>query len=409
MQRNVEEDIPDRIKSLIMNKHLEKPIKDYTREELVNLSAQAIYGIGTFYAKKLRRKANVKTIAELAHLDITSSSELGIKPKLLEKWTLAASIIKDYVQGTGVLTTRRICIAGLSAAGKSSLIRTLQKQETTPVDRPTLGLSLENLTFLGLRIAVWDLGGQSRFRDMYLSAPGQYLSHTMLLLYVVDSQNATLAVENARYLDELLIKLKYLKEFPKIYLTLHKYDPNLDENSLNSSIDTILGKINPVFVKHGLPRYRVVRTSIYDVEGLVYLFSRIFADVSPLSKILSDSLAFYCESHGIIASYLMTEACFIAAEWTNQLTDKQNEEIFLEIMENIRKEVYESPEKHKSLTFASHSKKFFVTIDRIEFDEIKLFLCSINRSLRTSDDLEMIALRKEIRPWIMNFFSILTG
>jgi GTPase SAR1 family protein len=382
VSRKAEEDVPERIKSLIMSKHLDRAIEDYKREELAALSVQSIYGIGSF---------------------------LGIKPKLLEKWTLAASIVHNFVLGTGVVTTRRICIAGLSAAGKSSLIRTLQKQETTPVELPTFGLSIENLTFLGLKIAVWDLGGQARFRDMYLSAPDQYLSQTMLLLYVVDSQDESLADETAQYLDELLIKLKYLKESPKIYLTLHKYDPSIKESSLNSSIECLLAKVNPVFVKHGFPRYRVLRTSIYDVEGLVYLFSRIFADVSPLSNILSDSLAFYCESHGIMASYLITEAGFIAAEWTTQLTDVQTEEIFLEIMENIRKEVYESTKKHRSLTFASHSNRFFVTIDRIEFDNINLFLCSINQSLRAADDLEMISLHKEIRPWIMNFFSILIG
>ncbi|MFX0174214.1 MAG: ADP-ribosylation factor-like protein [Candidatus Hodarchaeota archaeon] len=408
MSNNVERGIPARIKSLIMTDHLDKPINEYSKEELANLPPKVIYGIGSYYASKLRRNANIGSIADLAKLD--SSSDLGISSKLLEKWTIAASIIISFTLGVEVMSTRRICLAGLSAAGKSSLIRTLQKQETTPVKFPTFGLAIENLTFLGLKIAVWDLGGQVRFRNMYLSDPQQYLSEAMILIYVIDSQNTALADDTAQFLDELLIKLKYLKESPKIYLTLHKYDPNLKKSSLNSSIDIIMNRINPVLSKHGISKYGVLKTSIYDVEGLVYLFSRIFADISPLSKILSDSLAFYCESHDIIASYLITDSGFITAEWTEKLSENQREELFLEIMESIRKEVYESEEKQKSLTFQSHIKELFITLDRMKLiGPENLYLCSISRSLRTSDDQDMITLRKEIQPWIINFFSIISS
>ncbi|MFX0050814.1 MAG: ADP-ribosylation factor-like protein [Candidatus Hermodarchaeota archaeon] len=408
MSNNVERGIPDRIKSLITIDHLDKPFTEYNKEELADLPPKAIYGIGPYYATKLKRQANVKSIADLAKLDL--SSDLGISPKLIEKWTIAASIIINFTLDTKVIVAPRICLAGLSAAGKSSLIQTLQKQETTPVKFPTFGLAVENLTFLGLNIVVWDLGGQVRFRNMYLSNPQQYLSETMILIYVIDSQNTALADDTAQFLDELLIKLRYLKESPKIYLTLHKYDPNLKKSTLNSSIDIILNKIDPILSRHGISKYSVLRTSIYDVEGLVYLFSRIFADVSPLSNILSDSLAFYCESHGIIASYLITDSGFITAEWTEKLSEDQREEIFLEIMESIRKEVYESEEKQKSLTFQSHINELFITLDRIKLiGAINLYFCSISRSLRTSDDLEMITLRKEIQPWIINFFSIISS
>jgi ADP-ribosylation factor-like protein 2 len=410
MSENAERGIPDRIKSLLVDDYLYKPIEEYKREELAGLTPKAIYGIGPYYAAKLKYKADIKSIADLAKIDSTFSRELNISPKLLEKWSLSASIIINFTLGTEVIAARRVCIAGLSAAGKSSLIQTLQKQETTHVDFPTFGLAVENLTFLGLKIAVWDLGGQVRFRNMYLNDPRQYLSETMLLIYVIDSQEEASAEEAAQYLDELLIKFKYLKEAPKIYLTLHKYDPDLNESDLKSSIDVIMKNLTPIFEKHRITKYRILRTSIYDVEGLVYLFSRIFADVSPLSNILSDSLAFYCDSHGIIASYLITEAGFIAAEWTKQLTDdEEKEELFLEIMENIRKEVYESPKEHKSLTFESQTNGLFITIDRIEFNKTKLFFCSISRSLRLAEDQEMITLHKEIQPWIMNFFSIISS
>lgn len=393
-----------------MDNYLEKPINRYNREDLAGVTTKAIIGIGKYYAMKLKRRAKVSTISDLANLDPEISEEIGISRKLLEKWTLSASIIYRFSSSTEIpLSSHRVCIAGLGAVGKSSLIKTLQKQKTTPVNFPTLGASIEHLKFLGLQIAVWDLGGQASFQSLYLDDPRQFLSKTMLLIFVLDSQREERSIEAAQYLNNLLVKFAYLKEKPKIYIVLHKYDPILDKNYLNGSIDKILNDVTPVLNKHGYQdQYQVLKTSIFDVEGLVKLFSRVFADVSPLSTILSDSLAFYSETHGLTASFLLTENCFIAAEWTDQLTNEQRGEIFLEIMEAIRKEVYESDEEHKKLEILSHLGGIFIIIDRLEFDSLMLFLCSISTELKSRDEIQTEKLLVEIRPWIINFFSIIT-
>lgn len=409
MSSNAESEIPDRIRSLIMEKHLEKPIHDYTREEIASLTPKAILGIGKYYAAKLKRKANVKTIEDLATYDFKIAKKIGISPKLLEKWTLSASIIHRFATSSEIpLSSHRVCIAGLGGVGKSSIIKTLQNQKTTAVNFPTLGASVEHLTFLGLKVAVWDLGGQATFHSLYFDAPKQYLSRTMLLIYVFDSQREERSGEASQYLNELLVKFKYLKEKPRVYLVLHKYDPDpfIDQDVLNASVDVILDEASPVLIKHGFTNFRVLRTSIFDVKGLVKFFSRIFTDISPLSEILSDSLAFYSESHGITASFLITEAGFITAEWTVQLSTDQRENLYLEIMEYIRREVYESEEKHERLIMLSQLGGMFIVMDRIEFDSIKLFFCSISDKLKSEDDPETVKLIEEIRPWIMNFFSL---
>ncbi|MHA2246343.1 MAG: ADP-ribosylation factor-like protein, partial [Candidatus Hodarchaeales archaeon] len=306
-----ESKIPDRIKSFIMDVHLEKPFDEYKREEIAEFTTKTIIGIGKYYAAKLKQKAKVETIADLANLDLKIADEIGISQKLLEKWTLSASIIYRFSSSTEIpLSSHRVCIAGLGAVGKSSIVKTLQKQKTTPVDFPTLGASVEHLKFLGLQIAVWDLGGQASFQRLYLDDPTQFLSRTMLLIFVLDIQREERSAEASEYLNNLLVKFKYLKEKPKIYLVLHKYDPILDKKVLDDSTTVILNEITPILINHGYD-YRILKTSIFDVDGLVHLFSRVFADVSPLSEILSDSLAFYSEAHGLTASFLLTEKCFI--------------------------------------------------------------------------------------------------
>jgi GTPase SAR1 family protein len=399
--------IPDRIMSLIMDKNLEKPVIEYKREEIAGLTTKAIIGIGKYYSTKLKRRAGVETIADLANLDLTEA-DLGISHKLLEKWTLSASIIYRFASSTEVpLSSHRVCIAGLGAVGKSSLIKTLQTQKTTPVNFPTLGATVEHLEFIGLKIAIWDLGGQPSFHRLYLDDPKQFLSKTMLLIFVLDTQREERAIEAAQYLNNLLIKFKYLKEKPRVYLVLHKYDPILDKNDLDKSIEVILSEISPVLTKYSYS-FRTLRTSIFNVEELVKMFSRVFADVSPLSKILSDSLAFYSEVHGFSASFLLTERYFIAAEWTDQLTPDQRDNYFLEMMEAIRKEVYESKKEHEKLVILSQIGGTFIIIDRIEFNSIKLFLCSISTEFKEEEGPTTEKFIEEIRPWIINFFSIIS-
>ncbi|MFX1517987.1 MAG: ADP-ribosylation factor-like protein, partial [Promethearchaeota archaeon] len=256
-----------------MDRNLEKPINEYTREEIAGLTITAIIGIGKYYSTKLKQMAGVETIADLANLDF-KEVDLGISQKLLEKWTLSASIIYRYASSTEVpLSSHRVCIAGLGAVGKSSLIKTLQAQKTTSVSFPTLGATVEHLEFIGLKIAIWDLGGQPSFHRLYLDDPKQFLSKTMLLIFVLDTQRDDRAIEAAQYLHNLLIKFKYLKEKPRVYLVLHKYDPILDKNELDKSIEVILSEIHPILTKYEYS-FRTLRTSIFDVEELVKLFSR---------------------------------------------------------------------------------------------------------------------------------------
>ncbi len=391
-----------------MDKHLEKSVNEYKREEIAGFTTRSIIGIGRYYATRLKRKAGVETISDLANLDHELADQIGISQKLLEKWTLSASIISRFATSTEVpLSSHRICIAGLGAVGKSSLIKTLQTQRTSPVAFPTMGASIEHLNFIGLKIAIWDLGGQPSFHRLYLDDPKQFLSKTMLLIFVLDTQREERATEAAQYLSNLLIKFKYLKEKPKIYLVLHKYDPILDKNELDKSIEVILNEISPVLTKYDYS-FRTLRTSIFNVDELVKVFSRVFADVSPLSEILSDSLAFYSESHGFTASFLLTEKCFIAAEWTAQLTADQRDNYFLEIMEAIRREVYESKKRHEKLVILSQIGGTFIIIDRLEFGSIKLFLCSISTEFKAEEGPVTEKFIVEIRPWIINFFSIIT-
>ncbi|MFX0086216.1 MAG: ADP-ribosylation factor-like protein [Candidatus Hodarchaeota archaeon] len=407
MSSSAKFNIPDRIKSLILVNNLEKHIDEYERQELAEIKPNLILGIGKYYSNKLKRKANIETIAGLANFDPRSAKNIGISQKLLEKWTLSASIIYRYALGTELpLSLHRVCIAGLGAAGKTSLIKTLQRQKSTPVRSPTMGAQIESLKFLGLPITIWDLGGQLGFRKLYLDEPHHYLARIILLIFVIDIQNARLD-EAIQYLHDLIIKLKYMKENPKIYLVLHKSDPDIDKNLIDSSSDLILNRFATMLANTGVKSYKVLKTSIYNVENLVQSFSRVFAEISPISEIISDSLAFYSEAHEVRASFIISDNGFITAEWTKRLDDEQRNKLYFEIMEEIRKETYEIDEKRKVISIPSQVEGFHIHINRVEFDSIILFLCLIYTEIQSMHDSKLNELNEEIRPWIKNFFSII--
>jgi hypothetical protein len=151
----------------------------------------------------------------------------------------------------------------------------------------------------------------------------------------------------------------------------------------------------------------VIQTSIYNVENLVKSFSQVFTEISPISEIISDSLAFYSEAHNIQASFIISENGFITAEWTKWLNDEQRNKLYSEIMEEIRKETYERDEKREILSIPSQVEGFHIHINRVEFDSTLLFLCLINTEVQSMYDSKMRELNEEIRPWIKNFFSII--
>lgn len=399
--------VPERISSLLMVDRLEQPLDKYARDEIKDFAPKIIRGIGPHFAAVLKRKASVETIEDLANLD-TTSVEIDVSRKLLEKWNISAAIITKYSKSSEIpISARRVCIAGLAAAGKSSLVLTLKNQESTPVNVPTVGASVENISFLGLEMAIWDLGGQETFRGMYLDSPKQYLSLAHLLIYVVDSQKQELAIESAKYLDDLLVKFNYLKEKPKIYIVMHKFDPKADQGYLQVSSEYILKKIRRTLRKHNKKEHKLIYTSIFNVKGLVKKFARIFADISPVSDILTDSLAYYAEIHGIHACFLLTSNGFIVSEWTERLTRERRDEIFLEVMEEIRKESYETEDKNYHIQSKSQMGGIHILIDRIEFDNVSLFLSSISTDPQSTEKIDRTQMYKEISPWIKNFFSII--
>ena len=224
-----------------------------TEDEIINLVENTLNNDDLSISRDL-----IKSLVDLELKNLISDSEKISEAPLIQNVigqsaaTKSTEIImKDQLEKVPVEEMKKIVMMGLSNAGKTCIYeRVFEGKQPWQLLQSSATKGIEYKKFEVGKMAkpmVWDLGGQVRFRNMYLSDPRQYLSKTLLLIYVIDSQDEASAEEAAQYLDELLIKFKYLKETPKIYLTLHKYDPDLKKRDLKSSIDVIMNKLTPIF------------------------------------------------------------------------------------------------------------------------------------------------------------------
>ncbi|PWZ00704.1 P-loop containing nucleoside triphosphate hydrolase protein [Testicularia cyperi] len=76
-----------------------------------------------------------------------------------------------------------ICVVGLQAAGKTSLVNLLSSGQFADEMVPTVGFNMRKVRSGNTIIKVWDIGGQPRFRSMW----ERYCRGVSAIVFVVDS------------------------------------------------------------------------------------------------------------------------------------------------------------------------------------------------------------------------------
>ncbi|XP_071426200.1 ADP-ribosylation factor-like protein 3 isoform X2 [Pithys albifrons albifrons] len=92
----------------------------------------------------------------------------------------------------------RIVLLGLDNAGKTTLLKRLASEEVSTIT-PTQGFNIKSVHSHGLKLNVWDIGGQRSIRPYWK----KYLSSTDLLIYVIDSADQKRFEETGQELAEL--------------------------------------------------------------------------------------------------------------------------------------------------------------------------------------------------------------
>ena len=158
-----------------------------------------------------------------------------------------------------------ISLIGLDGAGKTTILNFLQYGKLVKT-QPTLGVDVEELNLYGLKLKVWDLGGQKEFRKLW----GEYVEKSDALVYVLDGSNKQRLDEAA---NEFKKAVRYLRQGAPIAVFINKID--LEDVV---SVDEVIKKFE--LTKLSNHPWQVFKTSGKYGFGLVYAFSWIYKKIT---------------------------------------------------------------------------------------------------------------------------------
>ncbi|MGH0117171.1 UNVERIFIED_CONTAM: hypothetical protein FKN15_029584 [Acipenser sinensis] len=93
----------------------------------------------------------------------------------------------------------RIVLLGLDNAGKTTLLKKLASEDVSTIT-PTQGFNIKSVASNGMKLNVWDIGGQRKIRPFWK----KYLENTDLLIYVTDSADKKHFEETGQELSDLI-------------------------------------------------------------------------------------------------------------------------------------------------------------------------------------------------------------
>ncbi len=187
--------------------------------------------------------------------------------------------------------TYKILFTGLDAAGKTSIILTLQREfSTIALIEPTRGAQRRTFKLLGREISEWDLGGQKSYLISYLRNPGKYFDDTEVAIYVIDILDASRIHESLSYLYDVVDKFIELNIEPYINIFFHKYDPRLIQ-TVQKEIQNQIGDLKKEIMETlNYKKINFFSTSIYDPYTIINAMSKILLELYPKKQLIQKTV-----------------------------------------------------------------------------------------------------------------------
>jgi small GTP-binding protein len=164
----------------------------------------------------------------------------------------------------------KLVIAGLDNAGKSSALIALRKKynfyERVKNLKPTIKIDYSSFKFLETyRINLWDMGGQKKFRKIYVSNP-IYFTETDYIYYLIDIQDEIKFEESVKYLHDLLDIYRDLDYSNEVIICFNKYDPKFKNSE--DFFDRAEMIRNLIVSQNKDMKFKFFDTSYYDISSI---------------------------------------------------------------------------------------------------------------------------------------------
>jgi len=272
----------------------------------------------------------------------------------------------------------KIIISGLDFAGKTSILTALDKKfdfsKYIAELKPTIKIEYKKTSFLGLTVYTWDMGGQSKYRDLYQKNRDVYFSDTNLLIYVIDLQDEIRFETSLDYLDAIL---KYFIETDMdvpLIVAFHKFDPGLrgnevSNNRINELRETIITKY---------PTFKILfqQTSIFDIISIIQLISYALSVFDEKFFELSHLLETYLDTFNCSSLIIFDENGIIISEF---YADDIGSDLYIVLLESIKEHLYllmrMQEEKYDSdHNFTTIENSLLSYLHKIEVDGTPLYI-----------------------------------
>ncbi|MFX0090595.1 MAG: ADP-ribosylation factor-like protein [Candidatus Hodarchaeota archaeon] len=393
--------VPSRIQALL------KPQfhQELTIGNIPNLPVEAIVGIGSIY-KLIFHRANVLTIEDLSNVpDRISIRKFGIPVRLIDKFWMAARLLGHYVEfGESEEAGRKIVLAGLDRAGKTSIIRSIQSMRPITNTTATLGANIEKIELAGKVIAFWDLGGQARFRNIFTRENSLHLSNLSLLVFVFDIQDPARSSEGLQYLQKILEISIFFDQKPKVVIFFHKFDQTTDPNALTALVQNkhnLLMQIDSILKQFDFPSFISYDTSIYDIPTLVLAFSHTLTSLSPVYSVINGVLEFYGKEHNVLGIFLMSDQGLVISEYVDPLDEKSKGEVLIRALTSIAGGL------DTSIYTEQIESGEYITVEQLIVNEFVLYLTTVSEKETEMKKADPKVLHDMLSPWLGNLFASL--
>ncbi|MFX1294931.1 MAG: ADP-ribosylation factor-like protein [Promethearchaeota archaeon] len=343
-------------------------------------------------------KQGITKIKNLIQIENFEKVEQVINSMTLEKLVTTARIIASTIQSKGEILGKKVIIAGLDAAGKTTIIKTiLNPINYKPGDeKPTQGVETNQLELFGFDVNLWDLGGQSLYRSEYLGKGSErHFGFTNLFVFVIDVQAPKRFEEAIDYLKRIIEIYKHLEEEPYCLILIHKSDPDFNQNDIKKRTDEITQKIKKFLV--GFP-VSFHNTSVHNRTALFLAFSKGIREISMVKEILIGILNTFQRKikSNYLGLYNKTGICMAETGDIGEFLKNFTINIILGEELNI------FPAEASKLILALKDGAFCI-IERIEMAKERLYLVCKGRE--NPDALIHPPLFGEMEPWIINFLD----
>ena len=229
---------------------------------------------------------------------------------------------------------RKILLAGIDNAGKSSIIHILKKNYSFLNKlKPTKGIERTSSKVLGIDFVIWDMGGQEQYIKQYFERKDFIFNELSLLFFVVDMQDAERFDNTLSYFDRIISAFKEFQQSPNIIIFFHKVDPDIEHSSeielyikdLTKKIRISAEGFNVAFFETSIfRRWSIIGAFSYGIRSL---FEEHVAKIS-------DYLRTWADTFGATAAQLMTVDDVVISDFSR---DSESAVILNQYVEELRK------------------------------------------------------------------------